>query len=447
MDMKNYERAVRFLESLNPLPKEMKEKKEKMGRGFYLERTKQLFRLLENPHKDIKIIHIAGTSGKGSVALMTHKILHEAGIRTGAFISPHISTLTERIRVGDKLISPYDLTNLLNIIKPLLKKSDNSLPYGRNSFFETLLAIAFLYFKQEKCEYVILEAGVGGTFDATNVAEATKMAVITNIGLDHTNLLGRTKKEIAIKKSGIIKKGSFVITGEKDPALRRIIKDRALDKGAEFLEKKKRLKIIKTDIKGTDFRYGGELFQTRLIGRHQAENAVLSIEAAAPFLESGYSPKKTLENIILPGRLEKLQDKPMVILDGAHNKDKIKSTARFIKDNFSGRLHLVIALAEGKDSRSILKNIHHLADNIYLTTFLSGRRGSQPIERLESIVKDLDGGKAFESFINNMEAVRSALNKASDSDMVLITGSIFLAANIRRLWYPEEGILKNRKMF
>ncbi|HRY63397.1 MAG TPA: Mur ligase family protein, partial [Patescibacteria group bacterium] len=229
MNFTEYRRAVHFLESLNNIrdPKPL-------ALEWMPKKSEVLIKTLKINLQQFKFIHIAGTSGKGSVAAMTHNMLASSGQRVGSIYSPHTTTMIERIRVGEKYISPDNFVRLLNHVKPAWEKiywQDKKL---RPSFGAIILAIALLYFQEQQCEYVVLEAFVGGENDVTNIIKRPKVAVITNIGLDHTRTLGKTLAEIARAKAGIIKPGTVVLTTEKNKRLTKIFEERAKRLGARF---------------------------------------------------------------------------------------------------------------------------------------------------------------------------------------------------------------------
>ena len=443
MTNNNYQPAVKFLESLDNIPGPDYLKADKKGnRSFFIKRLKFLLKLLGNPEKNFKYIHVAGTSGKSSLTYMLQSILTAAGIKTGAYFSPHATDTTERIRTGDKYISPADFTRLINQIKPHLSFCAAKSRYGTPSYFETLVALAFLYFKEKKCKYVVLEAGLGGSFDATNVIPRPEVAVITNIGSDHNEILGKTKAKIARDKAGIIKKNSILLTGEKNPALLKIFKKICRRKRCQFQKINFKFEIIKNDLTGTKFKYENNIYQTKFSGEHQIKNTLLAIKTVNSIKNKKIKPaiiKKGLSKAFLPCRLEVIQKKPIIILDGAHNSDKMKATANFIKNIKFRKLHLIIALAEDKKLYHTLKYIIPLAAQVYLTRFLLAGRKSKNLKMMHEMSKRLisSPSTAIKIFVDPWQALEEALAKAGKDDMILITGSFFLAGELRKKWITK----------
>lgn len=472
--MDKYLESVKFIESLINLPGPNYLKKDsKQDRSFFIKRLKYLLKLLGNPQNNFQYIHVAGTSGKSSLACMIQSMLTEAGAKTGAYFSPHPTTTAERIKVGHGCISPADFSKLTDYLKPYLSKCVEKNPYGVTSYFETLLALALLYFKQQKCKYVVLETGLGGKFDATNIISKSELAIITKIDLDHTDVLGNTKQKIARDKAGIIKKGSTLITAEQDPKILQILKKVCKEKKCQFKKVDFDYRILRNDLNGTKFEYQGDMYETKLPGEHQVRNAMLAIEALGALVSANKElapnplPRKTGEptitslpcsdkdelgmagrlrrgllNAFLPCRLEAIQKNPTVIIDGAHNPDKMKSTADFLKNINYGKLHLILALAENKDLYNTLKYVVPLAARIYLTRFLIPGRKSQDLKKMLGAAKKLSQHQTV-SLIDPYQALNQALREAKKNDIVLVTGSFFLAGELRKKWITEKKILSS----
>lgn len=451
-EAKRYDEALAFLESLKniPLPDKLKKLNAMEQRKTHKPRLEFLLKMLGNPERGMKYIHVTGTSGKGSVTTLIHSILSEAGFKTGGFLSPHITTPLERIRINDRFISAGEFCDTLEHLKPFLTRCALECPYGVPAFFEVILAMSFLYFKKNKCQYCVLEVGVGGEYDPTNTVARTEVAVITNVGIDHKNVLGDTKTAIARDKAGIAKPGCRLITSEKSPAMIKIFKEFAdKRKVASFERASDDYQIIKNDINGLEFSYGGYRYRMGLPGVHQAKNAILAIMATEKIVKGDYGAiARGLSKVRMPARLEIIQRDPLVILDGAHNPDKIDSTVAFVKELKPKRVILLTTLAGNKDFSQIFSRVVPLADRVVLTRFRERNRQSSPLKRLYEAARKEAGSKVKISVhIEPWQALDEALAEAKKGDLVLITGSFFLAGDLRRRWWSVDDIIKNREMF
>jgi dihydrofolate synthase / folylpolyglutamate synthase len=442
-----YHEALRFLESLRNLPgPSFMKKSRRRRRKFFIKRIDFLLELLGRPEKKLKFIHVTGTAGKGSVTAIAQAILTAAGKKTGGFFSPHVTSVVERIKIGDEFISPEEFASLTERLKPFLDRCALESPYGIPSFFEISLALAFLYFSEEKCEYAVLEVGIGGSFDATNVIRRAEVCVITNIGWDHRDVLGKTKAEIARDKSGIIKPGSRFFTGERSPEMLKIFRSACLENNSEFNRVKFDYQIIKNDLGGLQFKYDDYVFRMRLIGEHQAENAILAIKAVEQIVGNDHSAiKQGVEAATMPARLETMQKNPLVVIDGAHNVAKMKAAAKFIAAVKARKIFLVIALANNKDLSGIFRQIIPLAGEIFLTRFLDAERKSCDLKRMLKAARRITA-KKISVFSDPPAAFAAALESAGQDDLIFVTGSFFLAGELRKKWFSEDYILKKRKM-
>ncbi len=413
-----YHQAVAFLESLINLP--IKDYLLDLNdRSYYLDRLRYLLKLLKNPHYGFKFIHITGTAGKGTVANYLHEILRLSGKKVGTYFSPHTTTSIERIKVNDLYISPNNFAKLTDYLKPALSQCALKSPYGHPSYFETFLALAFLYFKQKRCEYVILETGLGGTHDATNVIKKTKLALITNINYDHTEVLGKTLTAIARNKAGIIKKGSIFLTTERRPALLKIFQKRCQKFGAPYQPIK------------------------NLLDQNQelAKVAARSLGIKEKFIERG------LKKAMLPCRFEIIQKQPLIILDGSHNPAKLKYLGQNLKRLKYHKLYLLLGLAADKDLKNSLKQIVPLANKVFLTRFLMPFRKTADLKTLYNLAKKIKPKLNITVHLDPWQALDKALNQIKANDCLLITGSFFLAGELRQKWISEDYILKQRKSF
>lgn len=385
---------------------------------IFLVRMQKFLDRIGNPEKGFKVIHITGTSGKGSVSSAVHATLVKKGKKSGLFTSPFVVSTTEKIQVGDKYIDHKSFAKFVEYLKPhIISASEDK--HGAPSYFEIILAIAFLYFKQEKCEYVVLEVGLGGRFDATNIIKNPLVTAITNIGLDHMAVLGKTKAKIAFDKAGIIKNGSKFFTTEESQKLLNIFKKECSKAGADF-------RVL--SVKGLSY---------------LERNTLLSGEICKS-LGIVESPDE-LSSVSLPARFEIVEKSPVVIIDGAHNPAKIKSTIFNLKKLKYEKLSLLIAISSDKDVDWIMKFLSPLADRIYVTTFsASGRKFTDPSLLFKLARKYAKKSCRIFSLPDSVAAFKTARKNLTSGDSLLVTGSFYLAGNIRALYCPEDKILKQR---
>lgn len=402
-----------------------------------LERTKALLAQLGNPEKELKFIHITGTSGKGSTANMLHQILLMNGETVGTYTSPHTTSYLERFQTNDKLIDPKILTKAINdtieAYEKLLSRGLSEL-----SFFELSTAIALYAFVTAKMKWCILEVGCGGRYDATNVIPTPRVAIITNIDLDHTELLGNTLSEIAYEKAGIIKKNGVVFSGETRPAIKKIFMKEAIKNNAALFFINPPLET-KTAIK---------------LGSHQQHNAAIAEAVAHELNISDQIIYKALQSTkLLPCRFETMQKNPTVILDGAHSPAKIKTTVAMIK-NQNLKPRIIFGCTSTKNPEEMIKQLAPIAESITITRFDTGmRKAANPFKLLALVPKQKRAG-AFLDWRDALAHVEKLAKSggarpgsAGKSDTILVTGSLYLAGDMRTHWISEEQILKNRSSF
>ena len=412
-----YFEAARYLDSLVNLP--IKDYLlDKKDRSFYIDRLKWFLNSLNNPHHGFKYVHITGTAGKGTTAATVHQILALAGKKVGSYYSPHPTTAIERIKVNDKYISPDDFADLMEVIKPKMDWAYKKSPYGRPSYFETFLTMAFLYFKKTKCEYAVLEAGLGGTYDATNVIKKPLITAITNVDYDHLDVLGKTLTKIAADKAGIIKKGSIFLTAEQRPHLLKIFSARC---------KKLKVPMIKVKTEGD----GNNFLAKAIAGQLNISESIINQK---------YEIKS-------PCRFETVQKKPLVILDGAHNPIKLAYLAERVKAVSRRKLNVIMAMSANKDLPASLGKIVPLADKLILTRFLTIKRRSAYIEDLTRLSKKINKNLPIKTYLDPWQALKAGLKMTKPGDCLLVTGSFFLAGELRTHWIPEEQILTKRSSF
>ena len=365
---------------------------ERTAKTFDLESIKKFLRIIGNPERKIKTIHVAGTNGKGSVCAMISSVLDEAGFKVGMFTSPHLIKVNERIRFDNELIINDDFKRIANFIYETEKKNNISL-----TFFETLTVMAFIYFNEKKLDYAVMETGMGGRLDATNVAKPI-ISVITNIGLEHRDILGNTIKDIAKEKAGIIKPNTTVVTNAKGKALSVI--EKVAEKHNSRIIVAKNLKNIELNLKG----------------EYQKENASTAFEVLKELGINKNIILRGLKKAYWPGRFE-FMDKN-ILLDCAHNPDGIKALVKSIRKLNYKNLIIVIGVMKDKNINSIAKKLEKLNPMVIVTkASVSRSRGPE----------EISGCFKRAGVIPNLKnAIRHAVKKAEKDDIVLITGSIFV---------------------
>lgn len=307
----------------------------KYGSVLGLDTIRELLHELGNPQNDLKFIHIAGTNGKGSVLAYTSTILSEAGFKTGRYVSPTVVSYLERIQINDKFISEEAFSKLTAMVQQAIARIESA-GHTPPTVFEVETAIAFLYFKKENCDFVVLECGLGGELDATNIIPAPICAAFASISCDHLGVLGNSLEEIAQTKSGIIKSGCTVVSGPQKPEVLDILKTKAAEKNCPFyISDRSKLYILTESYEGQTINYKnfGPLFSP-LAGKHQADNMTTALEILAALRKMGYeiSDEAILngfKNTRWPGRFTLLGKKPLFFIDGAHNED----AARRLKES------------------------------------------------------------------------------------------------------------------
>ncbi|PIR74028.1 MAG: hypothetical protein COU35_04260 [Candidatus Magasanikbacteria bacterium CG10_big_fil_rev_8_21_14_0_10_47_10] len=431
-----FQDAHNFLLTLSNLPR-----KEYMADpkkcDVYMKRLAFFLDILGNPQQHIPhIIHVAGTSGKGSVTAFLHSILHASGARVGSTQSPAPSTVLERWKVGTSHMDEKTFIRLFAIIKKALDTYARTSPFDMPSYFEVMEAIGLLWFSEQRVEWLVLETGCGGRFDTGNIVPRKDAAVITNIGLDHTEILGETKEEIAWEKAGIISVQTMAFTTESDPALIRVFQAEA-DKTNSSLEVVSNdTSDVRVSLSGTAFTYDNQRWHIPAPGAHQALNARLCIAVCRALSISENAIRSGLEQATQPLRMEIVGKNPMIILDAAHNLDKMKTTVAALtalaKD---ARVHLLLGFSADKHVDEMLEQLSGLQPvKIACTrnTVHALRKVADPALMAASLRKRLPQSH-IEIFIDLADAFDWAKNDLSDNDILLVTGSVFLSGQIRAI--------------
>ncbi len=414
----------------------------KYGIKLGLKNISYLLSFLGEPHKKLKIIHVSGTNGKGSTCSLISSILQSDGYKVGLYTSPHLVDFTERIKINNKSIDREKVCELLERIKPFIKKVANAPSYGQPTFFEVITSMAFLYFFEEQVDFLVLEVGLGGRLDATNVCEPL-ISVITHIDYDHMDKLGNGLEEIAREKGGIIKPEGIVISTNQYEEAYNEIKKIADEKNSLIYSTGKEIsyKVVKSDINGVIFDLKGiyhnyKNLHTPLLGRHQADNAATAITATEALKIRGVNISEKairagLEKVKWTGRLEIIQNNPTLILDGAHNPSGIRIVWQALKEIFTyHRLILVLAIFAEKDYKKMIQILAPNADLIITTKTMSPRAALPRIIAKEA-AKYIEQNKIIVTE-NIPQAINCALSNSKKDDLICITGSLYTVGEAKR---------------
>lgn len=403
-----------------------------------LKRMEWMMEKLGHPEKQLKTVHIGGTNGKGSTVTYLRSILQAGGYTVGTFTSPYIEHFNERISINGVPITDQEIVELANIIFPLAIELEES-ELGGPTEFEVITAMSMWYFaKCSSADVVIYEVGLGGRFDSTNIIQPM-LSIITNIGLDHTQILGNTYEEIAFEKAGIIKKGSAVITGIKRPDALAVIEQQSAKLVTPLFRIGKEFEISGHSAlpKGESFDiktpYGYiENIKIGMMGQHQTENSGLSI-MAAQYLNHVHAFKLTekeirigLKNAFWPGRFEILSDQPTVIIDGAHNDEGITALTHELESRYSGRrIHIVFAALTDKKLDKMISKLDSAADRITFVSFDFPRAASA------SSLMEISSSSNKQVSEEWQAAITNEINQLHSTDILVITGSLYFISEVK----------------
>ncbi len=418
----NCNEAIEYIHSL-----------EKFGINPGLERIRALCNLLGNPQKKLRVIHVAGTNGKGSTSTMICNILRKSGYNTGLFISPYVTDFRERIQYNGNMIDKFDLAECVEKVKTAIDAlNDTGI---QPTEFEALTAAAFVYYEMKKCDFVVLETGLGGRLDSTNVIEAPYATVITSISLDHTAILGDTIEKIAAEKCGIIKFGAeTVLYPFQDEKVFPIVEKTCKDKCNDLrIPDTNKIKIIEEKLEGTLAEYDGIRFLLPLAGVHMIYNACTAIEAVRSLsrLAINISDKAISEGIgmsVMPARMELIKKHPVIILDGGHNEGCAHALSDFIKKHLERkRIIMVSSMMADKDYMSYLSVVAPLAD-IFIATRVDMLRA---LPSGELMISASDYCKNCHDVPIPSKALTAARNIMQPDDVLIVCGSFYLAGDVR----------------
>jgi len=385
---------------------------QRVGAAAYrpgLEAMKKLDAYLNHPHEKFKSIHIGGTNGKGSTSHMLASVLQEAGYKTGLYTSPHLLDYRERIKINGAMIPEAEVVDFIEKHKPYFEEH-------KLSFFEMTVGMAFSFFEKENVDFAIIEVGLGGRLDASNIIKPI-LSIITNIGLDHTQFLGTTRPEIANEKAGIIKEGVPVVIGEQHPETEAVFRNKALNmKAPIFFVKNNTVPLYESDLKGS---YQKANLQTTFLAIQQLNAGEISEEV----LKNGLS--KVVKNTHLMGRWQTLSEQPKIIADVGHNKEGLEYIAAQLKNTTYDRLHLVMGFVKGRAIEELIA-LFPAEANFYIST--PNLERGYPVKDLKEVINERENKTTF--FDTIPIAFESAKVVATPKDLIFVCGSTFVVAEI-----------------
>jgi len=403
--------------------------------GYDLRHVEELLNRMGNPQLAARTIHIAGTKGKGSVAAMIAQVLSDSGYKTGLYTSPHFHTLRERISVDGSLIPEAEFATAIAEIKPFIESMKLDTGFRQLTYFEALTALAFAYFKQKGVNFQVLEVGLGGRLDATNVAKPV-VCIITPVSLDHTQILGDSLEEIAREKAGIIKPGCWVVLSPQPGEAASVINNICREKEANVVRVGKDITWYKT---GGDLHHQSLIIEGRtnryqvsisLLGDFQLENAATAVAALEILASEGFAISFTdigqgLARVKWPGRFHILRENPIVLVDGAHNVASMRGLVSNIKKYFNyRRIFLVFGTSCDKDIAGIINELVALSPQVIVTQTEHSR--AAPLSTLAA--EFTKRGIEPENRETVTEAISRALSLADRTDIICVTGSLFVVA-------------------
>ncbi|MCR5636771.1 MAG: bifunctional folylpolyglutamate synthase/dihydrofolate synthase [Clostridiales bacterium] len=416
-----YEKAVEAICSLK-----------KFGSRPGLDSIKELLDRLDNPQNKLKYIHVAGTNGKGSVCAMTAKILECSEYKTGLYTSPFIVDFRERIQICSEMIPKSELARLVDNTYPVVEELINNGIIITE--FEYITALAFLWFEEQKCDIVVLETGLGGRFDATNIINESIVDVITPISLDHTNVLGDTEEKICDEKRHIIKEKSSVVFYRQQPSLNNMIQEYAdLKKSRVYFADETGIAPYKQTLKENSFVFRGDVYKLNLLGTHQIKNAAIAFTVINALRKNGFAipckaVKKGFAEVAHPGRLEYFDKKIPIVLDGAHNPSGMAvlsdSTKKLLSEK---KIICVLGMLSDKDIEGSVSHLKGQLSYVICTEPFNERK--QSADKLKRIADSY-----FDNVIaisNPHNALEKALSIADDNSVILVCGSLYLVSELR----------------
>ncbi|GEN95904.1 bifunctional folylpolyglutamate synthase/dihydrofolate synthase [Pediococcus ethanolidurans] len=435
-EVKTYEEAVAFIHG-----------RTKFKKIPTLARMRKFMAALDNPQDKIKAIHIAGTNGKGSTLTFLRSMLQETGYKVGTFTSPFLTRFNERISVDGEPISDAEILRLVQKLLPIIDELDETLPEGGPTEFEIITAMMFSYFAEGHADVVLVEVGIGGLYDSTNVV-LPSVSVIVNIGFDHMKLLGNTLAAIASQKAGIIKQNVPTVVGQVDDEALDVIIKTAKQKQSHYFCFDSAYQVSNRryqDLWTQKFDFSTENFQFKdlrisMLGNYQINNASTALQAYLVFLDLQKVPvieknvKNGLAKAFWAGRFEKVSEQPLVVLDGAHNEPAMEEISELLKTHFKQfDIYIVLAILEDKQYHKMIQTLGKLTNvHIIATTFAGpGKRQSANLSELTTSTKTANPIQTEENW---QLAIAKASQLMSSEDLLLITGSLYFISDVRKLF-------------
>ncbi len=430
----NYDEAIKYIKETA-----------KFGSKYGLERTEKILEFLGNPHKHIKTIHVAGTNGKGSTTAMLTSILMDAGYNVGSYISPYIEEFEERIQINRNNIPKEELAEVVTEVSKAVSKVVD-LGYINPTEFEIITCAGFLYFHKKNIDYAVIEVGLGGRLDSTNVITPI-LSIISSISLDHTQILGDTLDKIAYEKAGIIKENVPVILFPQEKVAEDVIEKTCKEKNSKLIKVPRDISeyvaVTSNTLEGKEIKTQQinlkneyiDSYELSLLGKHQILNSTVVVYAARELMNLGVKISKDniingLKSVQWPGRLEIMKNNPLVVIDGAHNIDGIKKLTESIDLYFKyNKLILILGILADKQVEDMIETIAPKAERIISVTPHSDR--AELAEDLKIEIEKL--GVRCEAIDSYEEAYKKALSYCNDDDLLLISGSLYMIGDMRKI--------------
>lgn len=426
----NYNEAIEYIHGTK-----------KFGSKLGTDNIRELLRLMGNPHNKLKHIHIAGTNGKGSTSSFIASILQSAGYKAGLFTSPYLERFNERIRVNEKDIEDESLAKITAMVKEKVNEMIEK-DYNHPTEFEIVTAIAFQYYMEQQVDFVVLEVGLGGRYDSTNVIEDSVVSVITTISMDHMDILGDTISKIAYEKAGIIKENGLTVCYPQEKDAQVVIEDVCKHKKSHLIHvPTENMNITQSTEYGStfDISFGEKTFkdlEISMLGKHQVFNASTALTAILTLNEKGITNisdediRKGLKNIRWAGRLEVLNRKPTFLIDGAHNAQGIESLKKSLREIFNyDNIILGVGMLMDKDVDTMLSELIPIADKVVVTepNIFRSMKAEDLAKKIDKYNKEYVVASSIE------DSIDKAFDMANDNDLIVFAGSLYLIGDVRRI--------------